>query len=229
MKKVVIPLLALCLLCITTISAANSQIKLIVDGKVIQSDVPPQEIDGRVLVPARALAESLGATVTWNEEYQTVHVISGKQSAPVNPSGKIEVAGPPEFVAAINGALATLQRSPGDYSLVSQFIAKIDINEAVPVFRSYPSGMVSCNWPRLQREISMLDSNQKNIITAGFLVHEAYHVYFARKVITMPLIEEEVLAYTRQRQVLNRLGATSQVKNSTSVDMVIDTNYFGKL
>lgn len=49
--------------------AATPTIKLIVNGVDItyKSDVPPQIIDGRTVVPARALAESLGASVEWDE------------------------------------------------------------------------------------------------------------------------------------------------------------------
>lgn len=48
-----------------SIAQATNPIKLIVNGVDItyKSDVPPQIINGRTLVPARALAESLGASV----------------------------------------------------------------------------------------------------------------------------------------------------------------------
>ena len=40
--------------------AASSNIRLIVNGQKINPDVPPQIIDGRVMVPARFVAEPLG-------------------------------------------------------------------------------------------------------------------------------------------------------------------------
>lgn len=49
-----------------TFALAANPIKLIVNGQEIQCDVPPQNINGRVLVPARFVAESLGASVTWD-------------------------------------------------------------------------------------------------------------------------------------------------------------------
>lgn len=58
---------------------ANSNIvRLIVDGEDItfNSDVPPQIINGRTLVPARALAERLGASVQWDGKNNIVVVIS---------------------------------------------------------------------------------------------------------------------------------------------------------
>jgi hypothetical protein len=42
----------------------------------IQSDVPPQVIDGRVMIPARSLAESLGAKVEWDASQHAVVITS---------------------------------------------------------------------------------------------------------------------------------------------------------
>ena len=42
--------------------------------KYITLDTPPQIIDNRTLVPVRAIAESVGAYVDWNDEAKTVNV-----------------------------------------------------------------------------------------------------------------------------------------------------------
>jgi len=42
------------------------------NGKEVVFDVPPQNVDGRVLVPIRAVLEDLGATVDWDGASQTV-------------------------------------------------------------------------------------------------------------------------------------------------------------
>ena len=55
---------------------ADSPIKLFIDGEIIQCDVPPQIINGRVMVPARFVAEPLGARVEWDERSQTVLILS---------------------------------------------------------------------------------------------------------------------------------------------------------
>lgn len=54
--------------------AAPSVVKLIVNGKELHPEVPAQIIDGSTLVPARALAEALGASVTWDAKNQAVIV-----------------------------------------------------------------------------------------------------------------------------------------------------------
>lgn len=65
---------------------ATTPIKLIVNGVDItyKSDVPPQIIDGRTLVPARALAEALGATVDWDSSNQAVVVSSNNNTKEVS-------------------------------------------------------------------------------------------------------------------------------------------------
>lgn len=47
-------------------------IRVTLDGNEIQFDVPPQIINGRTLVPMRAIFEALGAEVTWNGEIQYI-------------------------------------------------------------------------------------------------------------------------------------------------------------
>jgi len=38
----------------------QATISLVVDGRIVATDVPPRNIDGRILVPIRAVAEALG-------------------------------------------------------------------------------------------------------------------------------------------------------------------------
>lgn len=59
----------------------GTEVKITVDnnvmlknGEKITLDVEPQNIDGRVLVPVRAISESFGALVLWDEETKTVKI-----------------------------------------------------------------------------------------------------------------------------------------------------------
>jgi len=45
---------------------------VIIDGQRVSFDVPPQMIDGRVMLPFRTISESLGVTVNWNQSEQTI-------------------------------------------------------------------------------------------------------------------------------------------------------------
>ena len=50
----------------------NEKIKVIIDIKNVKFDVPPTIVNGRTLVPLRAIFEALGATVEWDDATQTV-------------------------------------------------------------------------------------------------------------------------------------------------------------
>ncbi|MFZ3171978.1 MAG: copper amine oxidase N-terminal domain-containing protein [Carboxydocellales bacterium] len=85
MKKYLAGLLTGLILATATTSFAIPQvIKLFVDGKELKPDVPPQVINGRTLVPARALAEALGAKVEWDAAKNAVVVTSDTGGAPTD-------------------------------------------------------------------------------------------------------------------------------------------------
>ena len=56
---------------------SNDEIKVVLDGKTLSFDVPPQIINGRTLVPLRVIFEALGASVDWNDSTQTVTAVRG--------------------------------------------------------------------------------------------------------------------------------------------------------
>jgi hypothetical protein len=56
------------------VSTASNSIKLIVNGEIVPADVPPQNINSRVMVPVRWVTEALGAKVTWDQAEQSVAV-----------------------------------------------------------------------------------------------------------------------------------------------------------
>lgn len=72
-----------CTMLVSAVAVANSPIKLIVNGSEVKSDVPPQIISGRTMIPARPLAEALGADVRWDEENYAVIVTGGVQAGAV--------------------------------------------------------------------------------------------------------------------------------------------------
>ncbi len=52
-------------------------VNMMVDGTVVQPDVPPVIVKERTLVPARAVFEKMGATVTWDEDARIVEITMG--------------------------------------------------------------------------------------------------------------------------------------------------------
>lgn len=55
-------------------------IKISVDNNILQPDTEPFIYQGRTYIPARALAEAMGGTVTWDENSSTVTVVNYKES-----------------------------------------------------------------------------------------------------------------------------------------------------
>ena len=72
MKKILSFVLALMLL-----TASAGAIDLYVDNDLINTDTPPTIVDGRTLVPVRAIFESIGATVTWDADTRTATGVRG--------------------------------------------------------------------------------------------------------------------------------------------------------
>lgn len=71
----------ICLLIVSSIctgfgqAQAQSHISVYVDGKAVNfSDEQPQIVNNRTLVPIRAIAEAMGASVQWDEQQQTVRL-----------------------------------------------------------------------------------------------------------------------------------------------------------
>lgn len=107
------------LIFISSSAIAGSPIKLFIDGEIIQCDVPPQIINGRVMVPARFVAEPLGARVEWDERSQTVLVLSKEYD---NSFGKPQASATTidqekhEVYAKISHADTTISKAIDKYS-----------------------------------------------------------------------------------------------------------------
>lgn len=59
-----------------SVSFALQMIPILIDGVLLESDVPAQLIDNRTMAPVRAIAEKFGADVTWNPTSMTVEITS---------------------------------------------------------------------------------------------------------------------------------------------------------
>lgn len=61
-------------------ASADTQIKLIIDGRNIAASAAPMIRNDRTLVPLRVVSEELGADVTWNGVDGTVNITKGKRA-----------------------------------------------------------------------------------------------------------------------------------------------------
>gem|GEM_PF-626151 len=57
---------------ISPVLASNQEINIVINGQFMRFEVPPINVDGRILVPLRSTFEALGLDVVWNNETQTV-------------------------------------------------------------------------------------------------------------------------------------------------------------
>jgi len=58
---------------------ADYSISIIIDNKSVQSDVPPQLVQNRTLVPLRLISETMGAEVEWIQGDMTVEILTPYQ------------------------------------------------------------------------------------------------------------------------------------------------------
>lgn len=81
MKKILSVILAMVIvLSFATAFAEEKVVTVELNGETMAFDVNPIIVEGRVLVPLRAIFEKLGAAVNWDDETQTVSSFKGTTS-----------------------------------------------------------------------------------------------------------------------------------------------------
>jgi phosphatidylserine/phosphatidylglycerophosphate/cardiolipin synthase-like enzyme len=72
---------------VVSLAYADQPIKLIVNGQEIQCDVPPQIINGRTMVPIRAVAQALGCQAQWDSSANAVTITAAGGGPPAAAAG----------------------------------------------------------------------------------------------------------------------------------------------
>ncbi len=124
---------------------AAKPISLKVNGYIVKCDSPPIIESGRTLVPVRALCEALGYDVTWDQDTQTVCILSHFTGAAVM-----------DFV--VNSRVAYVAYGDTDYTITMDVPARI-VNNRVLI----PARAVS---EALGFQVSW-DQNSKTVIIQG--------------------------------------------------------------
>jgi hypothetical protein len=150
--------LALLLSCIVgSVASADTPtdaISLVVNGEAVVTDVPPQNINGRVMVPVRFASQALGATANWDGATSTVVIESASFSGTSDPLA-VGADKLPGMKIMVDGELVTCDVPPcnvdGRVLVPVRFVsealgAKV---EWVPednsvVITSAPEGFVRC-------------------------------------------------------------------------------------
>lgn len=79
MKRIISVLMSLCILSsFMSVSYAENDVKILLNGEEVVSDVSPFIENNRTMVPARAIFEAMGAQVNWVEENRTVIMVRQK-------------------------------------------------------------------------------------------------------------------------------------------------------
>lgn len=77
-RKKIVQILVACILFFSVFYSseilAAPQVSLIVQGEVLESDVPPTIVGGRTLIPIRSVSEALGAEVRWDQKSQSATI-----------------------------------------------------------------------------------------------------------------------------------------------------------
>ncbi len=91
MKKIRITalFLAFCLMISFSAMAAN-EVRVMLDDEYINFDVEPMIIDGRTMVPLRAIFEAMGAEVYWDAETETI-MAATEETVIIGEIGKKEL------------------------------------------------------------------------------------------------------------------------------------------
>lgn len=74
MKQKLLGIMAISILSVSlaTFAYANQPIKLLVNDHLLETDVAPQMVQGRVLVPIRAISQALGVDINWDSDSGSV-------------------------------------------------------------------------------------------------------------------------------------------------------------
>ena len=108
-------LLVVALFLVGGIVFAAQHISIFINGREVESDVAPQLVSGRALVPLRAIAEYFGADVVWVQESMRVEITSPSQKFLDGYGEKgmyIKQAG--DVLSMVNGGTAVVLDVRGD-------------------------------------------------------------------------------------------------------------------
>ena len=66
---------------VSAVYGGEKSISLQINGSEISAEVPPTVIDGRTMVPVRAIFEAVGANIDFNAETKTITAKKGRYNS----------------------------------------------------------------------------------------------------------------------------------------------------
>jgi serine protease Do len=100
-------------------AGASVPVTVTVNGVPVSAPVPPEIVDGTTLVPVRAIAQALGASVAWDPASQTVAIATGAGTGGAMDVESVFAAVSPSIVGIVSiqhdaaGGIASLETGSG--------------------------------------------------------------------------------------------------------------------
>jgi len=85
------------------LSQQTDEVRVMVDGRIIEFDVPPQIMNGRTMVPLRFISEALGAQLRWDDANQIIDITHG------NTEIQLQIG---TNRMTVNGQVSTMDQAP---------------------------------------------------------------------------------------------------------------------
>jgi hypothetical protein len=114
---------------LTTAAFAGASVKMFYNGREIQSNASPININGRIYAPVRALAEAMGANVSWDKDSSQVQITGNDQSMQIM---RLESAlAPKDNLDAVNSWAEAVQTRNGawQYALMTPDLKKANYDD----------------------------------------------------------------------------------------------------
>ncbi len=195
-KHVLLPMfLVVCLLLAGVTATAEDVIRIYWQGQPVQTDVPPQIINGRVMVPIRAVTEIVGNTVTWSQANRAVYI-----NPPQVPS-EPQITADAELIRSIKDAMLFLKnRNLDAYYFICRNLKEIKTSYKYDFVAWEENGICYFN-PNKCRGMDTLGMSLA-------LCHEAAHVPLgiAGFKTAFTYDDSEHIAYLYTYRVANQLG-----------------------
>lgn len=161
-------------------AGASSPIRLLINGKYVQCDVPPQNINGRVMVPARYVAEGLGATVSWDQANQTVIVNGPGYSAPTGSTSTSTSSSSKEAKLVNDEWQATISKADLPFTLNAKNGISLTINS------------VSASTGGIKMNITL--KNNSTVSDKGGIMTSTWEFYDGKS--TIKFLNQDQIFYT---------------------------------
>ncbi len=166
----------------TAAFAGASAVKMFYNGQEIKMDANPLNLNGRILAPVRALAEAMGATVTWDKDSNQVNITGNDQSIQI---ANLERAlAPKTSLEAVNSWAEGVQMRNGawQYAVMTPDLKKVSYEDFVAMnwstgtsspwvksFEVKELGMMDASTYRYSVKFTWTDSTNSTSVTTQYI------------------------------------------------------------